>query len=544
MAFSCPLLNPMAPKARPAAKGKAKAKAMVVRPRRVDRGRVGALRRPAGAPPGGEAPGALARWTAGEEIKVSEIPIEHVGVGTMIEVTDGSYFGSPCKAAGQLQSIDVQLDAVHFRLKLTGTTNEELLKHQTGSPSQLVRVHRCPSDCTAERMAEDLLHAFKMRKLGLAHPEEGWARNLVVVAADDELGALRSRGEALAPVDPGREGVVEKKDDKAKKTERSPSKRRKKDKDKKKSKRSKKKKKESGRSVSSGGRGRKKTKEEEDKKRRRSSTSSSQSVQLTGKYPRAASTKSYEALYSGTGLDKKERVRRRVLKKAKRAARKKTKEKSSDGSDSSSDQSGSDLEAEAEDTLFEGETKVQRIAQRCPGALAYQALAMMRSNLLQEAGAPREGGSLEPIALMYMRQHLVKKANGPALREILTLSIAVDQLLNSRPARALDTLLQRLKSVEAGLNGAHWSVAQKLEVGPTENLMLTAQEELSSAQKEAYTDARTKMLAGLSEGRPKGYAKGSSKNKDDGRRDRDRPKGKDSGKGKSKSTNKEEQSSK
>ena len=160
------------------------------------------------------------------------------------------------------------------------------------------------------------------------------------------------------------------------------------------------------------------------------------------------------------------------------------------------------------------------------------------------SGSPSEGGSLEPIALMYMRQHLVKKANGPALREILTLSIAVDQLLNSRPARALDTLLQRLKSVEAGLNGAHWSVAQKLEVGPTENLMLTAQEELSSAQKEAYTDARTKMLAGLSEGRPKGYAKGSSKNKDDGRRDRDRPKGKDSGKGKSKSSNKEEQASK
>ena len=320
---------------------------------------------------------------------MSEIPIEHIGVGTMIEVTDGSYFGSPCKAAGQLQSIDVQLDAVHFRLKLTGTTNEELLKHQTGSPSQLVRVHRCPSDCTADRMGEDLLHAFKMRKLGLAHPEEGWARNLVVVAADDELGALRSRGEALAPVDPGREGVVEKKDDKAKKAERSPSKRRKKDK--KKSKRSKKKKKESGRSVSTEGRGRKKAKEEEAKKRRRSSTSSSRSVQLTGKYPRAASTKSYDALYSGTGLDKKERIRRRVLKKAKRAARKKTKEKSSDGSDSSSDQSGSDLEAEAEDTLFEGETKVQRIAQRCPGALAYQALAMMRSNLLQEAGAPREG---------------------------------------------------------------------------------------------------------------------------------------------------------
>ena len=129
-----------------------------------------------------------------------------------------------------------------------------------------------------------------------------------------------------------------------------------------------------------------------------------------------------------------------------------------------------------------------------------------------------------------MRQHLFKKANGPALREILTLSIAVDQLLNAWPARALDTLLQRLKSVEAGLNGAHWSVAQKLEVGPTENLMLTGQEELSSAQREAYTDARTKMLAGLPEGRSKGFSKGGSKNKDEGKRDRDRGQGKGGGK--------------
>ena len=502
----------MAPKARPAAKGKAKAKAVVVRPMREDRGRVGALSRPAGAPPGGGAPGALARWSAGEEVRVSEIPIDHVGVGTMVEVTDGSYFGSPCK------------------LKLTGTMNEELLKHQTGNPSQLVRAHRCPPDCAGDRMAADLLRAYKMRKLGLAHPEEGWARNLVVVDADDELGALRSRGEALAPVDPGSERDVEKKDEKVKKKERSSSRKRKKDRDKKKHKKSKKRKKGSGASVSSEGRGRKKTKEEEDKKRRRSSTSSSRSLQLSGKHPRAASTKTYDSLYSGTGLDKKERIRRRVLKKAKRAARKKAKERSSDGSDSSSDHSGTDLEAEAEDTLFDGETKVQRIAQRCPGALACQALTMMRSNLLQEAGADREGDSLEPIALMYMRQHLFKKANGPALREILTLSIAVDQLLNARPARALDTLLQRLKAVEAGLNGAHWSVAQKLEVGPTENLTLTGQEELSPAQKEAYSDARMKMLAGLPEGRSKGFSKGGSKNKDEGKRDRDRGQGKGGGK--------------
>ena len=166
----------------------------------------------------------------------------------------------------------------------------------------------------------------------------------------------------------------------------------------------------------------------------------------------------------------------------------------------------------------------------------------MRANLLQEAGATKESIGMDPVAMLYLRQHLHRRASGPALRELVTLAIAVDQLLRARPSRALDTLLQRFKAVEAGLMGAHWSVAQRLELGPSENLSLTGQEELSSAQKEAYTDARTKMLAGLPDGRsraPKGQ--GKSKDKDDFRKDRDKGRGKGSSKDKGKQGQKEDQ---
>ena len=97
--------------------------------------------------------------------------------------------------------------------------------------------------------------------------------------------------------------------------------------------------------------------------------------------------KEYDALYSGTGLDRREKVRRRVLHRAKRAVRKKPKDKTSSGSKSSSSKESSDFAEEVEDTLFDGESKIQRVAQRAPGALAWQALSTMRSNLLQEAGA-------------------------------------------------------------------------------------------------------------------------------------------------------------
>lgn len=122
----------------------------------------------------------------------------------------------------------------------------------------------------------------------------------------------------------------------------------------------------------------------------------------------------------------------------------------------------------------------------------------------------------EPVAMLYMQQHLQKRATGPAARELLTLAMAVDLMLKSRPAKALDVLLRRMKAVEAGLMGSHWSATQRLEVGPSDQLCMTGQEELVSAQRAAHSEARTRLLASYPEGRPKG-GKSEDKSKDEPR---------------------------
>ena len=60
-------------------------------------------------------------------------------------------------------------------------------------------MHRCEETCTGDRTSEDLVHVKKIRKLLREDGEEGWVRNLEKVEpAEDELAALRARGEDLA----------------------------------------------------------------------------------------------------------------------------------------------------------------------------------------------------------------------------------------------------------------------------------------------------------------------------------------------------------
>ena len=158
-------------------------------------------------------------------------------------------------------------------------------------------------------------------------------------------------------------------------------------------------------------------------------------------------------------------------------------------------------------------------------ALSAQALASMKGSLLQEIGAENSKGELKPIALMYHRQQLARKASGPVLRELLTLALSIDHLLKGRPARACDTLLQRMKAIESVLLGAQWSVAQRLEVTPADSLAMAGREEMVTAQRAAYEESKAKQLAALPDGRPKG--KSSSKGKEESRQ---KGKGKSSGK--------------
>ena len=521
----------MPPKAKGGAKAKAKAHArakagaaMRVAPLR-HRGR-GVLRRPAGHPGGEGAPVPRELWKAGSVLQAEDVPLVELAQGVEVVVQEGSYFNGPCRVAGIIRGVEVDRDACHVLLQATGTDCESLLRHCSGAPKEQLRGHLCGVACTGDRVADNLVHIKRLRLAKPRGEEDHWCRNLeaVEIPAADDLRDLREKRADL-----NEEKKKEKSQSRGKDRSRG---RRKKEKKKERSPGKKKRKRSRtpsrGRQQKDRGRGSKERKAAD-----QSSSTSSMSIRTDGTTPRGASSKALQALFAGTGLDKREKVQRRVARKARRVIRRKKTGRGGSTSRSSSTERDEEIDFGQEEGFFEGATKVQRVAESCPGALGARSLTDMRRVLLQGAGLDEQNQLVTPTAIQYFRQELQRKSTGPVARELLTICTAVDWLLRGRAAQAVDCLLQRVKSVEATMSGSHWSVSQRLEIPPMDLQTIAPREELMSAQKAAAEDAKTRHLASLPDGRSRG--KGQSKAKEGagqeaGRRDRDRGKGKGSGK--------------
>ena len=491
----------MAPKAK--AKGKARAKGAakakpVPKPKAKVRARVMralvAGRRTA-ARGGGEAPLTVEeRWRRGEEVDIEKVQLGWIGTGALVALPAASYYLQECKVAGTLQGIEMKDEEVHGQLHLLGTTSENLLKLHTANPDVVFRLHFCKSGCNQQEVADHLLHAKKWRQILDVEKEEGWVTNLEKVRpveAVDEMNALRARGLALGEA--GQEGEPDR--DKEEKKER----KKKKVKD------------------------TKKKKEKKKEKPDPSTVSSSESLdaRLDGTMAKQACKKDPNALYKGTGLDSREKVRRRVARRARRAMRKKSKKGSSSEDSGSSGTSRRSVGLGEDETVFQQASKVKLVATGFPGTLACQALSQMRSVLLSEIGTEDRPGTLKACALAYFRQQLSRKASGPAQRELLSIATAVDMMLNGNAAGALDVLIQRFKSCETMLAGCHWTVAQRLELAPAEGILLTPNEEMVHARRDIYEESRLKWLSAQPDGRAGGSSgKGGGKTKGEGREGR------------------------
>ena len=469
----------MAPKAKPKAKAKAvaKAKALVkakAKARHPPLGvRRGVVRRPAIADGGAPGGSVEEKWAAGEVVTAVNVPVVELSEGTPIVIPKAHYFLASCQVAGRITGLEVKGGAMHALMRLTGTTSESLLKLHTANPDAIFKVHLCGSACNQQEVADFLIHAQKIRKLVDASKEEGWISNLEKVRpleGDDELQALRARGEGLVPnVGSGGGTPVEDVD--------------KKKKDRKESKKD------------------KKAKKKEERRKKEKTSTSGESVKLDGTMSKKAAKKRPSDLFSGTGLDPRDRIRRRVAKRARRCVKKRSKKDSSSsnsGSTGSSEVSPPDFEDE---TVFEQASKVRVVASGYPGMLASQTLAQMRVALLSELGNQDKPGTLAPCALAYFRQHVAKKASGPALREMLSIATSMDQLLSGNPAMAMDTLSQRFKSVESILGGCHWTVAQRLEIVPPDNVQLTPAQEMNLARRDVFEESRMRWLSSQPDGR-------------------------------------------
>ena len=503
----------MAPKAKvkaaPKAKVRAKAKA---------KGGAKALARPGRAPRLGVRRPAAAvepektleeKWASGLEVEGYKVPPLELGEGVRIAMEAATYYLQECKVAGEIRGLEIREGQVSLRLTLLGTTHEGLLKLHSGAPGTVFRLHLCQPSCNQEEVADTLLHTRKIRLVKSLDKEDGWVSNLEKVRpmeGQDDLSALRRREQELGLGGPP--GIGE---------QAPPAKETRKEKKKMKKERREERKKERDRG------GPPEVLEE--------TSGSQEPAKLDGSQARRAAKKSLSSLFGGTGLDPREKTRRRVSKKARMALKKKEKKDTSSRSSGSSTSSDPSMAEEGAESVFQQSSKVRQVALGFPGALACQALAQMRSNLLAEIGSEDRPGSIRACAVAYYRQQLGKKASGPAQRECLTIAASVDQLLGGNAAGAMDILLQRLKSCESSMMGTHWTVSQRLEVVPQENMQLTPAPEMGVARKDVYDETRLRWLASQPEGRSgqsgmKGATKGKADSKDGSKGGKDRRWGK------------------
>ena len=143
------------------------------------------------------------------------------------------------------------------------------------------------------------------------------------------------------------------------------------------------------------------------------------------------------------------------------------------------------------DQIFGESQKIRGIALQFPGVLTSQAIEQMQQFLVQEVGLDHQrGGPWSPTLLRYFRQTLFRKMSGPMAREALTLSTIGDQLLKGMVPGAMDTLIQRLKSLEAQSTGLAWTYAQRMELLPPDGASLSSRQELSIATAEHRAEVK------------------------------------------------------
>lgn len=505
----------MAPKRPMVAMGKAKAKAkakVLPRPKRAVAKAGGRVRRrPALRRPGVEIEEKKG-WTSGDILLSHEIVVDELNPGDHLMVEEGTYKGAPVQILGRIARVEKTAGGVEIGLELRGSQSEEILQWHSSHPTQLFKVHCCEKDCDQTVMREDLAHATKMRKVLDLSRDVAWGTCLdrVVPPVEDEMAELRARGEGLTP---GDTGVKEDKKRRRSSSSRSRSRRRRRKKDKKDRRRRRDKSRERG----------------AERRSERRKPAEEAMVDLTGKgqtkldgrHAAWAQVKDPQVIFGGTGMDPKEKVRHRVLRRAQKLVSKKTVVSSSKSSGSESksetDEDSEDVEMKLKEGIYLEGSKVRLVSERYPGALACELLTSMRSSLITELGEEDMPGKIKPLCVAYYRQHLQRKASGPMARELLTLASAIDAIVRGKISGGLDILCQRMKATEMVCTGSHWTVAQKVEVLPTDSATLTKRPELSNAQKEAYAESKVKFLASQPEGR---RGKGKGDGKKDGKNDR------------------------
>ena len=148
----------------------------------------------------------------------------------------------------------------------------------------------------------------------------------------------------------------------------------------------------------------------------------------------------------------------------------------------------------------------RRLSEKCPGALAAQAIENVREHLLSSRGE-LHSVSREQLAIRCSRCTRTSTYN-PLHRPVLWQELAtVSRRFRTcsfagRWRAALDVLVQRAKSLEATLRGGHFSVSRQLELVNAEQVRIAEPAEQMEAAKSAREEFRNRSIGN----RPHGMA--------------------------------------
>ena len=368
--------------------------------------------------------------------------------------------------------------------------SDRVLERFGGGGSRLIQVHICQPGCPQLTTGDTYMHSRGYWDCSVA--PKPWRSNLVPIKAGgeaevDELAGLRElameRGKGRGGERPPR---PEEKEDKG---------------------------------ETPAGEAKKKDKRKRKKKERAAEKAYDEMLEKkeeTEELERGQKTA--RALFSHTCLDPNVPRRKRLMKKVRRVGKKKDKKRKR--SDSSGTGSSSSTTSEgnegSEGPLFEETRRLRRLSEKCPGALTAQALDNVREHLLSSRGelhsVSRE--HLSPLFSMYTHQYLQPLASPVMLQELLTVSHVTDLLLRGKVATAMDTLVQRAKSLESTLRGGHYSVSRQLELVNTEPIRISEPAEQVEAARTARDEFRNRSIGNRPHGlssRGEGESQGRGK---------------------------------
>ena len=348
----------------------------------------------------------------------------------------------------------------------------------------------CPAERSQEAVGPGLLHCRQYRVIGSLEDLDGLPWRDVLVSASqrdgDELAGLRHRMEALPEVpggDGGATGTKGEKEDVKKKDGKKKKKRR--------HHRSRK------RSSSHGSQKRRRSRSTRSRRREGGKEKKTGGEVGAGSPVRSSSSSSTSSspaykpveqkkMFAYSGLDPMKKARNRQRRKAQRYAQRSRSKKEDSKSSSSGNAAG--LKGQ---TIFGEHQRVRAVALNFPGVLAAQAIEDMQELILTEAGQQsNQPEGWVPTLLRYYRQMLSRKVSGPMSRELHTLCRVGDLILRGLLPDAMDTLIQRVKSLEAQAGGLGWTSAQRLELLPSDTATLSSRQELKIATAEQRAEAQ------------------------------------------------------